>query len=131
MSTRVGELLVKTGIITPDQLERAVESQQSGGGFLGSHLVKLGFVSEQDLTEALSNHYGVNIVELDSYTIDESALQLIPHNLALKHNLLPLSKKDTSLTVVMADPSNIVALNDIKFITGLDIQVFVAPETAI
>ncbi len=129
MTSRVGELLVKTGLISPEQLQQAVEAQRTAGGFLGSQLVKLGFITEADLTQVVGQQYGVQIVQLSEYSIEDSALQLIPHNLALKHGIVPLIKKDSTLTVAMMDPSNIVALNDIKFITGLDIQVVLATES--
>ncbi len=129
MSARVGELLVKSGRVTQDQLDQAFETQKHNGGFIGTHLVKMGFISERDLADALSRQYGVAIVELDNYTIEHSVIELIPQNLAYKHNILPIIRKDSSLTVAMLDPSNIVALNDIKFITGLDIQVVLVTET--
>ncbi|MBX7142879.1 MAG: type IV-A pilus assembly ATPase PilB [Oligoflexia bacterium] len=131
MSSRVGDLLVKTGLLGPDQLSQAVEAQRANGGFLGTHLVKLGFISEPDLVQVISQQYGVQIVQLLDYTIEDTVLQLIPHNLATKHGVLPLVKKENTLTVAMVDPSNMIALNDIKFITGLDVQVVVATETEI
>ena len=129
VSSRVGDLLVRTGLITPEQLAQAQEQQQSGGGFIGTHLVKLGFISESDLVSTIGKQYGVKIVQLSEYTIEDTTLQLIPHNLAMKHNVLPIVRKDSTLTVAMIDPSNIIALNDIKFITGLDIQVVITTES--
>ena len=128
MSARVGELLVKTGLITPEQLTQAVDAQKSAGGTVNGQLVKLGFITEEDLLETISQQYGVPIIELENTAIEPNAVQLIPQALALKHGLLPIVQKDNTLTVVMADPSNMVALNDIKFITGLDIQVVLASE---
>ena len=131
MSSRIGELFVKTGLISPEQLDRAREAQKSTGGFIGSQLVKLGFLSQEDLLQTISTQYGVPIIELQDCQIDPSLLQLIPQNLASKHGLLPVVQKDRTLTVAMIDPTNIVALNDIKFITGFDIQVVIAPEDAV
>ena len=131
MTSRVGDLLVRAGLITPDQLGQATEAQKAQGGFLGSQLVKLGFLTQDDLLDTLSKQYGVPIVEVADSLIDDSVLQLIPHNLARKHCLIPIVRKDSTLTVAMADPSNIVAVNDVKFITGLDIQVALAPEEAL
>ncbi len=131
MSARVGELLVRTGLITPEQLTQALDACKTSGGFLGGHLVKLGFIAEEDLLQTLGQQYGIPVVQLDDYDLDPSILQLIPANLAQKHGLVPLVKKDTTLTIAMVDPSNIVALNDIKFITGLDIQVVLASEVAV
>jgi type IV pilus assembly protein PilB len=131
MSSRVGELLVRTGLITHDQLGKAVEAQSTSGGTIPGHLVKLGFISEEDFVQTLSQQYAVPVVELDDYSIDSGVTQLIPHNLASKHGLVPLVHKENTLTVAMADPSNIAALNDVKFITGLDIQVMLARESSI
>lgn len=131
MSSRIGDLLVRTGLITQEQLEQASQAQQANGGFVGTHLVKLGFLSQEDLLQTVSQQYGVPIIELDDLEIDQSIIQLIPPNLAIKHGLLPIVQKDRTLTVAMADPTNMVALNDIKFITGLDIQVCIAPEHSI
>lgn len=130
MNSRIGDLLVRTGLVTPEQLAQGMEAQRTAGsGLLGSHLVKLGFISEKDLTETVSKQYGVKIVQLSQYTIEDTVLHLIPHNVAVKHNVLPIVRKDSTLTVAMCDPSNIIALNDIKFITGLDVQVVLATES--
>jgi type IV pilus assembly protein PilB len=129
MNSRIGDLLVKTGLISNEQLDKAAEANKAGGGFIGTHLVKLGFISEDDLVQVVSKQYGVPVVQLSDYQIEETVLQLIPHNLAIKHGVLPIVQKDSTLTVAMVDPSNMVALDDIKFITGLDIQIMVAPES--
>ena len=132
MTSRVGELLVKTGVLTEEQYEKAEEARAAGGGgFIGSYLVKLGFLSEEDIAEVISEQYDVPIVELDDYTIHDDLLQLIPQNLAVKHGLIPIVQSSSSLTVAMVDPSNLTALNDIKFITGLDIQVVLSKESSL
>jgi len=131
MSSRIGDLLVRSGLITPDQLAQALEAQRQGGGFIGGHLAKLGLINEADLLQLMSKQYGVTILQLDSVELDPAIVQLIPQNLAQKHQLIPIVKKDQSLTLAMADPSNILALNDVKFITGLDVQVVIAAESDI
>jgi len=132
MSSQVGELLLRAGLLTSEQLNQASEAQQAnGGGFLGTHIVKCGFMSEEDLLQTMSEQYGVPIIELDTYDIASDVLELIPGNLAVKHHLVPLVKKETQLTVAMVDPSNMVGLNDIKFITGMDIQVVLALESQV
>jgi len=128
MSSRIGELLVRTGVITSEQLTLAQEQHTASGGFIGTYLVKLGFVAEEDLVQTISKQYGVPVITLEEYSLDAALAQLVPQNLAAKHNLVPLVQKENTLTIAMMDPSNIVALNDIKFITGLDIQVVVASE---
>lgn len=131
MSARIGEILVKTGQITSEQFDQAKEVHKNQGGLLLSHFVRLGFLSEQQLVESISGQYGVNIIQLEDVTIEPETLQLIPQNLALKHHLLPVEKKDNSITIAMIDPTNLVAVNDIKFITGLDIQVVVTTESSL
>ena len=131
MASRVGDLLVKTGLITSEQLDEATEQQKAQGGTLGSHLVNMGLISEEDFVQTISDQYRIPVVQLEDYDIDEDVISLIPQNVAQKHSVLPLLKKASSLTVAMVDPSNVVALNDIKFITGLDIQVVIAPESQI
>jgi type IV pilus assembly protein PilB len=129
--SRVGEQLVKAGLISAEQLAHAQEAAQSQGGFVGAHLVRLGFISEPDLVQTLSRLFSVPIFESDELFVDSQVLQLIPQNLASKHQLVPVVRKDNTLTVAMTDPSNITALNDIKFITGLDIQICVAGNSLI
>lgn len=115
MTSRVGELLVKTGVLSEEQFQKAEEARSAGGGgFIGSYLVKLGFLSEQDIAEVISEQYDVPIIELDEYSIQDELLQLIPQNLAVKHGLIPIVQSGSSLTVAMIDPSNLTALNDIK-----------------
>ena len=98
MSARVGELLVKTGVIEQDQFDTALETHKSEGGFIGTILVNKGFISEDDLVDLLSKQYGVPIIELEDYTVPDQVLDLVPHNLALKHCLVPLVQESTSLT---------------------------------
>lgn len=130
--SRVGELLVKTALITEEQLEKAFEIQKTDGTTsLATTLIKMGAITEELYVSTLSEQYGVPVVELDEYSFQDAIVQLIPQNLASKHMLIPLVKQDSTLTVAMSDPSNLVALNDVKFITGLDIQVVIAPESKI
>jgi type IV pilus assembly protein PilB len=131
MSSRIGDLLVRTGLITQEQLSKALEEQGSGNGFVGTYLVKLGYISENDLVNAVGQQYGVSIIELDNLEIPPEVLQLVPQNLATKHHLIPVLRNNSTLTVAMMDPSNITALNDVKFLTGLDIEVKIATESAI
>jgi type IV pilus assembly protein PilB len=128
MNSRIGDLFVKSGLITGEQLAVAVEQQKNSGGFLGSYFVKLGFIAEPDLLSTISEQYGVQICQVDTSSLDTGLAQLIPQNLATKHNLVPIVQRQNALTVAMTDPSNITALNDVKFITGLDIHVVVASE---
>jgi len=128
MSSRVGSLLLKAKVITEEQLSKAKELQQQSGELLGSSLIKLGFLDEAKLLSTLSEQYGLPIVKLEGQESNPDVTALVPHNIAQKHHLLPLELNGSTLTVAMADPSNILALNDVKFITGFDIQVVLASE---
>ena len=125
-TSRLGDVLVKSGLITQDQLSQAVSQQQTNGGALAHYIVQLGFLTEPDLLDTLAKHFGVPVVQLADLSIESSVISLVPHNLATKHGLMPIVKRENTLTVAVSDPSNITALNDIKFITGLDIQMCVA-----
>jgi type IV pilus assembly protein PilB len=132
MNTRLGDVMVRTGKVSPDQLAKALaEQKQVGGGFLGTFLVRTGALSEQQVAEILSEQFGCQIIELPNVEIDANVLQLIPQALATKHALIPVEQHDSTLTVAMVDPTNLVAMNDIKFVTGLDIRVVVTTETAL
>jgi len=129
MVSRIGNALLKAEVITQEQLAKAQEHQVANGGLLGSALVDLGLVEEAKLVEVLSKQYGVPTISLEENDPDPDFARLIPHNLATKHIVAPIELKAGTLTVAMADPSNIVALNDIKFITGHNVQVVLATET--
>lgn len=131
MSSRVGDLLLRQGLINQDQLRQAQEAHSQNGGFLSTALIKLNFIAEADLTEALSKQYGLPVVRLENEQIDPDAVALLPHTIAAKHNVLPLRFQGSALVVVMVDPSNILALNDVKFVTGRDIQVVLSNESEV
>ncbi|MDD2943062.1 MAG: type IV-A pilus assembly ATPase PilB [bacterium] len=131
MSSRVGDLLIQAGKITAAQLDKARESQAATGTLLGEALIRLGAISEEELLSTLSKQYGLPIANLDGQDVPPEILTLVPHELALKHHLLPLELSGSRLTVAMVDPSNILALNDVKFITGFDIQVVLTSEGAL
>ncbi len=131
MSSRIGDLLITAGLITEEQLAKAKEVQYQSGGLIGSALVKLGFIEEQALVDALAKQYGLKTANLEDFEFDPDILGLIPQSLAHKHLLLPLSLLGNTLTIAMIDPSNILALNDIKFVTGYNIQVVIATESAL
>src|SRR5437868_14530965 len=133
MSQRLGDLLVKEKIHSPEQLERAVKAQKEAGGkdCLGSVLVKLGLLSDEDVTNFLSRQYGVPAINLSFFEIDPSVVKLIPHETAKRYQILPLSRVGASLTIAMVDPTNVFAMDDIKFMTGFNIEPVVASEAAI
>ena len=131
MSTRLGELLVKRGLITAAQLQKALEEQAAGGTALSAVLVKLGSVNEADLAACLQKEYRLSLVDPSGMNLTTEVLRLVPATLVHRHHLLPISQSGSSLTVAMSDPSNIVAINEVKFLTGYDVKVAVACVSAI
>ena len=131
MSQRLGDLLVKEKVITSEQLEQATKVQKETNVRLGSALVKLGFLTDEDVTNFLSRQYGVPAINLSYFEIDPSVVKLIPFETAKRYQILPLSRVGASLTIAMVDPTNVFAMDDIKFMTGFNIEPVVASETAI
>ncbi len=131
MSGKLGEILLKENLISPEQLKQALEHQKSNGGRLGNTLVKLGFLSDDEVTAVLSRQYGVPSINLSYFEVDPSVIKLIPMETAIKYQVLPLSRVGSSLTLAMVDPTNVFAMDDIKFMTGFNIEPVVASETAI
>jgi type IV pilus assembly protein PilB len=131
MSGRLGELLVRENLISLQQLQKAQEEQRKTGGRIGSLLVKQGAIAETDLTNFLSKQYGVPAISLADFDIDDEVIKLIPKATAEKHQVIPVNRAGSSLIVAMSDPSNIFAIDDIKFLTGYNVEVVVASEPAI
>jgi len=131
MSSRLGEVLQKRGDLTPDQLGKALEQQKEHGGALSTHLVKLGFVTEEKLLSYLEREYRLPVVDPLSLDIPREVLGIVPQALVLKHHLVPTSLVRSTLTLAMADPSNLMAINEVKFLTGYDVKVAVAAPTVI
>jgi type IV pilus assembly protein PilB len=131
MSQRLGDLLVREKVITQEQLDSALKSQKNDGGRLGSVLVKLGFLSDEDVTNFLSRQYGVPAINLNYFEIDPAVVKLVPQETARRYQILPLSRVGASLTIAMVDPTNVFAMDDIKFMTGFNIEPVVASETSI
>ena len=131
MSERLGELLVKESAITPEQLEQAQKLQREKGGRLGSALIKLGFLNETEVTTFVSRQYGIPAVNLAYCEIDPAVVKLIPYEVAKRYQVLPLSRVGPALTVALVDPTNVFALDDIKFMTGYNVEPVVASESEI
>jgi type IV pilus assembly protein PilB len=131
MSVRLGEILVKESLITQDQLQKALEFQRANGGKLGSCLTKLGFITDDDITGVLSRQYGVPSINLKYYEIDPTVIRLIPQDTALRYQVIPLSRVGSVLTIAMTDPTNVFAMDDVKFMTGFNVEPVVASEAAI
>lgn len=131
MNHRLGELLIKKNLISSQQLQKAQEEQRKTGGRLGHALTKLGYIKEQELTAFLSQQYGVPSINLSDFEIAEDVLALVPKEVIEKHQVIPVNKSGANLIVAMADPSNILAMDDLKFLTGYNIDPVVASEAAI
>src|SRR5689334_11585252 len=130
MSAKLGETLLKDNLITPQQLKEALDYQRINGGRLASTLVKLGMLSDEEVTAVLSRQYGVPSVNLDLFEVDPAAVALVPQETAERYSVLPLSRVGATLTLAMVDPTNVFAIDDIKFMTGLSVEPVVVSETA-
>src|SRR3954447_3593164 len=131
MAVRIGELLLKEKRITPDQLQQALNHQKASGGKLGQNLVRLGLVKDEEITALLSRQYGVPSINLSQFAIDPGVIKLIPADTAQKYEIVPLSRSGATLTIAMTDPTNVFAMDDIKFMTGYNVEPVVASETAV
>ena len=131
MAKKLGDLLVEAGLITKEQLQEALEVQKKDNERLGTILVKLGYLTEEEITSFLSKQYGIPAVNLEHFEISEDVIKRIPSDIARKYMLIPITRTGSTLTVAMADPTNIYALDDIKFLTGLNVEPVVASELSI
>src|SRR5207244_5922234 len=131
MAVRIGELLLKEKLITAEQLQQALSQQKSNGGKLGYNLVKMGFVKDEQITSLLSKQYGVPAISLAQFKIDPTIVKLVPTETARKYQMIPLSRNGSTLTIAMTDPTNVFAMDDIKFMTGYTVEPVVASEVAI
>jgi len=132
-ASRLGELLVRNNLITKEQLAKALDEQKDSGGHgrLGSILIKNGLISEADLTSFLSKQYGVPSINLNEFDVDPAVIKTIPVEIAQKYQIIPVNRAGSTLIIAMSDPSNIFAIDDIKFMTSYNVEVVVASETAI
>jgi type IV pilus assembly protein PilB len=131
MAVRLGELLLREKRVTPVQLQEALNHQRQHGGRLSTSLVKLGIIADDDITTVVSRHCGVPAINLREFDLDLSVVRLVPPESATKYNVLPVGRSGTTLTLAMADPTNVFAMDDVKFMTGLHVEPVVASESAI
>jgi len=131
MPVKLGELLVKENMVTPQQLQEALNHQKAHGGKLGKAFVSLGYVRDEEITSLLSRQYGVPSINLDHFEVDPSIIKIIPAETARKYQILPLSRSGATLTIAMADPTNVFAMDDIKFMTGYNVEPVVASEISL
>src|SRR5450432_2899502 len=130
-NNRLGELLVREKLISLSQLRAAQDEQQRSGTNLGYTLARLGYISDTEITSFLSQQYRVPTVNLEEYEIDADILKLVSREQCEKHRVIPISRAGSSLVVAMADPTNLNAIDDLKFLTGYNIEPVIASETAI
>lgn len=131
MTSKLGDLLVKENLITAAQLKEATDMQHRSGDRLVRCLVKLGFVGDEDVTNLLSRRYGVPSIDLSYFEIDPAVIHLIPVETAQKYQVIPLSRVGSVLTIAMVDPTNVAAMDDIKFMTGFNIEPVLASELSL
>src|SRR4029079_149917 len=131
MPLKLGELLVRNKLITKEQLDKALQVQKTSGNKLGYDLVKLGFVTDEDIAQCLSRQFGIPAINLSHFEIDQSVLDLVPVEICRKYDLIPVNRTGAVLTVSMADPTNIRAMDEINFICGYQVEPVVASDFAI
>jgi type IV pilus assembly protein PilB len=131
ITKRIGEVLLERGLITRKKLEEALAHQKEHGGLMGQVLIKLGMVTEEDVALALTAQYGFPYLPLDNYEIDVALTSLIPERVAREYCLIPIDRIGNALTLAMADPSNVKAIEDIEMMTKCVVQTFVSTPSDI
>ncbi|MBM4360142.1 MAG: type IV-A pilus assembly ATPase PilB [Deltaproteobacteria bacterium] len=131
MTTRLGELLVREKLISLQQLRQAQDEQRKSGTKLGYALAKLGFISDGEITNFLSTQYRVPAVDLTQVEIDRELVKLVSRDVCERHQIIPMARSGSSVAVAMSDPTNLNAIDDIKFLTGYNVDVYVASEGSI
>jgi type IV pilus assembly protein PilB len=131
VNERIGELLVRQNMLTSDQLKRARDEARSNGARLGHQITKLGYLQENELTEFVAKQYGLPSIDLSDFEIDIEVIRLIPEEVAIKHTVIPVNRAGSTLILATSDPSNIFAIDDIKFLTGYNVEVVVSSEEMI
>jgi len=127
----IGQLLLEKGVIKQAQLEEALKIQKEKGGLLGQVLAGLGYVTEEQIAQAITVQYGFPYLPLSNYDTDENAIKLVPENVARQYCLIPIDKIGNTITIAMADPLNTQAIEDIELLTNSSVQIFVSTATDI
>jgi len=131
ITKRIGEVLLERGAINNKQLEKAIAHQREHGGLLGQVLTQLGFVTEEEVALALTAQYGFPYLPLDNYDIDGELMRVVPEQVARQYCLMPIDRIGNALTLAMADPSNVQAIEDVELMTKCVVQTFVSTPSDI
>ena len=131
ITKRLGEVLLERRVIDRKQLEKALEQQKKSGGMIGQVLIKLGFVTEEEVALALTAQYGFPYLPLSNYELDEGLMELVPEKMAQQYCLIPIDRIGNALTLAMADPSNVKAIEDVELATKCNVQTFVSTPSDI
>ena len=131
ITKQLGELLIERGVISKEQLEKALALQKEEGGLIGQILVKLGFTTEEEIAQALTAQFGFPYLPLKNYEIGKEVIRLVPENVARQYCLIPVDRIGNALTIAMSNPLNVQAQEDIELITKCKVQVFVSTMTDI
>lgn len=131
IAEKLGKLLVGAHLMTDEQLEKALLVQKKDGGRLGSIIVKLGFLNEEHLLRFLSQRYSIPAIDLNKCEIDPAIIKLVPQEVVQKHQVIPVKRSGSTLSLAMVDPTDVLAVDDIKFMTGYDVEPMVASEASI
>jgi type IV pilus assembly protein PilB len=131
VNDRIGELLVQKNLLSEEELRRAKEEAKATGTRVGLQVTRLGMVEESEVADVISTQYGVPTISLDEFQVDADVIRLIPEDVANKHTILPVNRAGSTLILATADPSNIFAIDDVKFLTGYNVEVVVAAEESI
>jgi len=127
----IGQLLLEKGVIKQAQLDEALKIQKEKGGLLGQVLASLGYVTEEQIAQAITVQYGFPYLPLANYEMDEAAIKMVQENVARQYCLIPIDKIGNTVTIAMADPLNMQAIEDIELVTGCSVQIFVSTATDI
>jgi type IV pilus assembly protein PilB len=131
VAEKLGKLLVSARLVTEEQLQKALLTQKKEGGRLGTILAKLGYIDEERLLKFLSQQYSIPAIDLSKCSIDPTVLKLVPADVVQKYQVIPIKRSGAVLSLAMVDPTDIFAIDDIKFMTGYDVEPMIALEGAV
>lgn len=131
INKQLGDLLIERGVITAQQLEQALAVQRQNGGLIGEILVEMKFARGEDIAQALTAQYGFPYLPLANYDIDPEIIGIIPGRVARQYLLIPIDKIGNNLTVAMANPLNVQAIEDVELLSACNVQVFVSTSADI